>query len=314
MKRFYSHGKLLFTGEYVVLDGAVSLAVPTLYGQFLDIEQGDEGKLKWMSLDENDLVWFETEFEIQNGGILNPVQNDDPISERLLQILKAAKQLNPEFLNDNEGYSITTALGFPKNWGLGTSSTLINNIASWAEVNPYRLLKMTFGGSGYDIACATANNGITYQLNTENNEILNQVQDDSKPSIRSVDFNPSFKNHLYFVHLNQKQNSRDGIAQYRTNSSDLSESISRISEITNSMIVCDTLDGFQQLMNAHELIISNIIKQIPVKERLFNDFNGSIKSLGAWGGDFILVASKTNPSTYFKNKGYDTVLPYSEMI
>ena len=31
--RFYSNGKLLITGEYVILDGALSLAVPSLLGQ-----------------------------------------------------------------------------------------------------------------------------------------------------------------------------------------------------------------------------------------------------------------------------------------
>ena len=30
---FYSNGKLLITGEYVVLDGAKALALPTKFGQ-----------------------------------------------------------------------------------------------------------------------------------------------------------------------------------------------------------------------------------------------------------------------------------------
>ena len=52
------------------------------------------------------------------------------LTNRLVQILNAAKQLNPDFLNDNKGFKISTHLTFPKNWGLGTSSTLINNIAN----------------------------------------------------------------------------------------------------------------------------------------------------------------------------------------
>ena len=35
--RMYSNGKLLISGEYVILDGALSLAVPTLFGQYLEI-------------------------------------------------------------------------------------------------------------------------------------------------------------------------------------------------------------------------------------------------------------------------------------
>jgi len=33
MASFYSNGKLLITGEYLVLDGAKALALPTKYGQ-----------------------------------------------------------------------------------------------------------------------------------------------------------------------------------------------------------------------------------------------------------------------------------------
>ena len=38
-KTFYSNGKLLITGEYLVLDGARSLAIPTKFGQFLIVEE-----------------------------------------------------------------------------------------------------------------------------------------------------------------------------------------------------------------------------------------------------------------------------------
>ena len=38
-KTYYSNGKLLLTGEYVVLDGAEALAVPTRFGQNLTVKQ-----------------------------------------------------------------------------------------------------------------------------------------------------------------------------------------------------------------------------------------------------------------------------------
>ncbi|OUS03525.1 GHMP kinase [Flavobacteriales bacterium 33_180_T64] len=303
MKKFYSHGKLLLTGEYLVLDGSISLAVPSVFGQSLNVETSKNNTLQWISLNETNTIWFETEFDLQHRKLLKRNQDNSAISERLLQILKAAQHLNPEFLTDTKGYKITTSLEFPKNWGLGTSSTLINNIASWANVNPYQLLEASFGGSGYDIACAKANGSLTYQVLKNN-----------KKSIKEITFNPPFKAHLYFVYLNQKQNSRDGIAQYRANTSDLSLIISRITDLTTEMIKCDSLSAFQSLMNEHEQLISGIIKQTPVKARLFNDFKGSIKSLGAWGGDFVMVASKDNPTPYFKTKGYEIILSYSEMV
>ena len=39
--KFYSNGKLLITGEYFVLNGALSLALPTVYGQHLEINDND---------------------------------------------------------------------------------------------------------------------------------------------------------------------------------------------------------------------------------------------------------------------------------
>jgi hypothetical protein len=74
------------------------------------------------------------------------------------------------------------------------------------------------------------------------------------------------------------------------------------------------LESFTQLLQQHEILLSTILKTETVKETLFPDFEGAIKSLGAWGGDFVLVVSKENPSSYFNSKGYETVIPYGKMI
>lgn len=301
MKTFYSNGKLLITGEYVVLDGALSLAVPTKFGQSLTVAPIDEPKISWKSINSDGSVWFENTFSFNEiaSGFLN-VKND--VSTRIIQILTAAKTLNPKFLNTEHGYNISTHLTFPKNWGLGTSSTLINNVAQWANVDAFELLEKTFGGSGYDIACAQNNAPISYQL-FANKAVVNRVV-----------FNPEFKNHLYFVYLNKKQNSRDGISSYHAKKHHIENAISEINAITNKIIGCKNLKDFEFLITRHEHIISEIIKQKTVKALLFDDFNGSIKSLGAWGGDFVIVASAENPTSYFKNKGFDIVIPYDDMI
>lgn len=314
METFYSNGKLLLTAEYVVLDGALALALPTKFGQSLKTEPFEEFKIEWKSLDENGLVWFEETYEMPE--ILFPfvfqystyMDNESRLSDKaktLLTILFTAGRINRKFLSEqNEaerGLKVTTQLDFPKNWGLGTSSTLINNIANWANVDAYELLDKTFGGSGYDIACAQHKKAITYQLS------------DTR-TVKEVNFNPEFKEHLYFVYLNKKQNSRDGIAQYKANSSNNNQAISEITDITTQIIACNSLERFEQLICAHETIISKLIGLPPVKKSLFNDFDGSIKSLGAWGGDFVLVVSKTNPGDYFKSKGLDVVIPFEKMI
>lgn len=300
-KTFYSHGKLLLSGEYVVLDGGLSLAIPTKFGQSLTIKSIETSKLIWKSFDDHKKVWFENEFKIDSDTFSQQV-NQDPISERLIQILNATKTLYPEFLKDSYGFEIETHLEFPKNWGLGTSSTLINNIAQWAKIDAFKLLEHTFGGSGYDIACAQFDSPITYQI------------ENKKPIIKTVDFNPSFKEHLYFVHLNKKQNSRDGIKHYRENKENVTTTISTINKITLAMMHCKTLTDFQNLIVNHETIISEITKQIPVKALLFNDFDGAIKSLGAWGGDFVMIASKNNPTEYFLERGFKTIISYKDMV
>ncbi|MCF6295898.1 MAG: GHMP kinase [Flavobacteriaceae bacterium] len=323
MKTYYSNGKLLLTGEYLVLDGALSLAVPTQFGQSLTVETVDKPKLIWKSIDNNGNVWFKKTFDFDK--MLNQVQHDDDISKRLVQILHAVKQLNPNFLNSEFGYKVTAKLDFPQFWGLGSSSTLINNIAQWANVDAYQLLEQTFGGSGYDIACAQHNVPITYQLTRPINSTFTKVSadkcaqgdntlNDKKRKICKIDFNPEFKNNLFFVHLNKKQNSRDGIEQYNANKNNFSLAISEISDVTSNIISCNSLEHFETLISSHEQIISKIIKQKPIKELLFNDYKGTIKSLGAWGGDFILATGNKNSIDYFRRKGYNTIITYDNMV
>lgn len=311
MQKFYSHGKLLLTGEYVVLDGALALAVPTKFGQSLNTTPIDEPKIIWKSLDENGNVWFEDSLTINEIASISSKPRND-VSKRLLQILKAAKQLNPKFLKDNKGFEVTTELEFPNFWGLGTSSTLVNNIANWANVDAYKLLELTFTGSGYDIACAQNSSAITYQLERP----FDCAQGDSikERFINKVNFNPKFSDNLFFIHLNKKQDSRLGIAKYEDNKSEFKASIFEINKITDQFINCNSLNEFDALITAHETIISKLIKLKPIKEDLFPDYKGAIKSLGAWGGDFVLAIGTLSDMSYFKNKGYNTIIKYKDMV
>lgn len=302
MTTYRSNGKLLLTAEYVVLDGAKALALPSKYGQSLSVEPIDKPQLIWKSFDHSGNTWFQIEFSLEKitSDFSNPL-ND--IEKRIIQILKAAKQLNSDFLSDDSGFNITTKLDFPNNWGLGSSSTLINNIANWASVDAYKLLELTFGGSGYDIACAQHNNPITYQNKPDKTRTINSIQ-----------FNPSFKNELFFVYLNQKQNSREGIKHYITNKQDVASIIKEIDAITESMVNCSSISEFQNLISTHEQIISKLINLPTVKAKLFSDYSRALKSLGAWGGDFVLATGSHDDMLYFKDKGFKTIIPYTDMI
>ncbi|WP_166384319.1 GYDIA family GHMP kinase [Polaribacter sp. 11A2H] len=305
---FYSNGKLLITGEYLVLDGAKSLAIPTKFGQDLVVEKIKEPQLIWGSFTHTGECWFEAIFDLKKLRLINCTFNSDKegsgevIAETLLSILKEAKNLNPDFLASENGFVVKTNLTFPRNWGLGTSSTLINSIASWAKIDAFKLLWNSFKGSGYDIACAQNDTPVFYHIK------------DKKPVVEPVEFNPSFKENLFFVHLNQKQDSKEGISKFRESNINFDKEIKRISEISEALLKVESLEKFEDLIVEHEQIISSIIKLTPVKEKLFPDYFGVIKSLGAWGGDFVLVTGNSDTPSYFKNKGYETILTYSQMV
>lgn len=297
---FYSNGKLLITGEYLVLDGAKAFALPTKFGQDLNIEKGKDSIIQWTSYDNDDSIWFEDSISFDSV-IKKEKFEADKTKTTLVEILHHAYLLNPNYLNQ-EGYKITTKLTFPKLWGLGTSSTLINNIAQWLQINPFTLLKNSFGGSGYDIACAQNNTPIIYQLKEGN------------PVINPIHFNPDFTDKIYFIYLNQKQNSREAIKSYYNKQGDINETIPLIDKITQEAVNAKEVKVFAKALQKHEIEMSLILEMQTIQESLFSDFNGIIKSLGAWGGDFVLAISKENPTSYFNERGYGIVIPYTEII
>ncbi|PKD19721.1 GHMP kinase [Salegentibacter salinarum] len=304
MKEFYSNGKLLITGEYAVLDGAKALAVPTKFGQSLENKASDAKNIQWNSFDENEKLWFQGEFEFKNGKI-ELISGEESTGRKLQQILNEAHRLNPELFSEEKGgIEVNTQLNFNKNWGLGTSSTLINNIAGWFEIDAYKLLKNTFGGSGYDIAAAQNNQPITYQV-TENG-----------PSVLKANFYPEFSGNIFFVYLNEKKNSREAIAHYKAlpaaNKKGLTEKISSLTEQFNN---CNSLKEFELLINIHETLLSKALQTPKVKHERFSDFPGAVKSLGGWGGDFVMVTGeKDEVFKYFGKKGFSTIFAFEDIV
>ncbi|MDN3678092.1 GYDIA family GHMP kinase [Flavobacterium paronense] len=299
---FYSNGKLLITGEYLVLDGAKAFALPTKFGQNLIIEEAEGQIIHWKSFDSDGSIWFEDTIPFVS--IIRKERFDEAKNSKntLIEILHEAFRMNPDLITKSKGYTIRTELTFPKFWGLGTSSTLINNIAQWLQIDAFELLKRSFGGSGYDIACAQTNSPIVYQLVNE------------KPVVEIVNFKPDFTAKIFFIYLNKKQNSKAAIASYYGKQGNIQNALKVINSITKEVIEATTLKEFGIALQNHEIELSAILELPTVKEALFPDFDGVIKSLGAWGGDFVMSISKENPAEYFKEKGFDVVIPYSEMI
>ena len=301
-KEFYSNGKLLITGEYTVLDGAKALALPTKFGQSLTVTPSSKKQIEWTSFDHDGTIWLHETLLFEEIKNHDSAQSEENVRNTLLKILHEAYLLNPKFINEASGFKITTTLTFPRFWGLGTSSTLINNIAQWASVDAFQLLDKSFGGSGYDIANAQHSRPIFYQ------------KIDGKPTVSEIDFSPSFSENLYFIYLNKKQSSKDAINAYYAKRSDIAGVIERINDLTVRLSLTESIADFSRYIDEHEEIMSTILETDTVKQRYFPDFKGSIKSLGAWGGDFILAVSDEEPSPYFHSRGFATIIPYKEMI
>lgn len=304
MTQFRGNGKFLITGEYLVLLGAEALAMPLRLGQSMTVEKlpTDNDIIHWDAFTPKGL-WFSTMLNKHDFTVR--ASDDLDAAKKLSEIFQVIKSLNPFILNEKCDYSFTTRLDFDRQWGLGSSSTLVSNLAQWADVNPYDVLKETFGGSGYDVACATCSQPIIYKLEND------------VPKVRKVDFNPTFAENLYFVYLDKKQiSSREvNVFKEKTKTYNFENEISEVSEITRKILTVNTLKEFQDIIGAHEGIISKCIGKTPLKT-FFNDFDGAVKSLGAWGGDFFLAASEMpfeRVSEYFQTKGLKTVFKFNEL-
>lgn len=301
IRSFYSHGKLLISGEYLVLRGAKSLAIPVRYGQSLQItELPGKPCLNWISHIPGD-IWLTATYNLPDLEIIS--SSNIRLALQLQKILLTAMDLNPDFISRSHTTNAVSEVEFNPSWGLGTSSTLIANIAGWAGVDPFELNRLTFGGSGYDIAAALSDKPIIYQL------------DKGTPKYEPVDFNPPFSEKIWLVYQNKKENSREAVRNF-SETPVPPEALDAISEITLKLQATKSYEEFQILLEEHENIISGILKQPPVKQKLFPDFEGSIKSMGAWGGDFLLAASSQQEAFitgYFLNRGFNTLFRYNAL-
>lgn len=299
MGKIFSPGKLLLTSEYFVLDGSLALAVPTRLGQDFFYEEIEDGNslVYWEALHQNN-PWLQVKINYKNWEILET--NLPEAAKFILKVLKNAQSLSSVKFNSDKTYHLKTNLQFPSDFGLGSSSTLMNNLAEWAEINPYELNEISLGGSGYDIAIAAEKSSLLYRTKPER-------------FVQKVDFNPSFKDKIIFIHLNQKQDSREGINLYK--SKPKSEAlIKEFSEITEQVLIAENISQFSDLMEEHEQKISNFLGIPTAKEKYFKDYSGFIKSLGAWGGDFVMASKSGNFLRYFQSKNYNKIFEWSELI
>ena len=284
------------------MDGAVGLAVPLKQGQSLVIDENDAGPhLDWVSK-EYGQPWFNAAFELP---ALKVSSSSDPVvAEKLQQSLQAANSMNPLFV-DERGFGVMTELSFDRQWGFGSSSTLVSNIAFWFDIDPFELFQSIYQGSGYDIAAARSDRALLYSL------------DNAKPQVKKIDFRPPFMDAIYFVYLGKKQDTSYSIQQYRRSVRPSKETIDRVSGISMSLSRATDVKAFAMLLTEHESIMAGILEMALVKDEYFPDFDGAVKSLGAWGGDFIMAVTegpREEVLNYFKAKGLEVVFPFNDLV
>ena len=222
------------------------------------------------------------------------------------QLFSAVLAQDAAGLNSLFGTNITTRVDFPREWGLGTSSTLVSLLAQQTGVNPYQLLADTFSGSGYDIACATAKGPILYQRLSGNEVAVSEAK-----------WQATYQDHIYFTYQGHKQNSREGIRHYRELGGTQPTLIDQVTELTGAFLNAKKLEEAQDILREHEAFISNVLNMETVQNQRFADFPGLVKSLGAWGGDFVMVLSDwpaAQVKRYFTERGCPVVLSFAEMV
>ena len=301
-KSKYAHGKLLLTGEYLVLKGARALALPLTVGQYLSWKKTKVPELVWNAM-KPDGMWFQAKFELPQLDLMHAT--DEHLSAKLRKILQTARDLNPKFLDGTTGYEVQTILEFDPEFGFGSSSTLISNLAGWADVDAFKLAAKTFGGSGYDIACARQKHPIFYCL------------DGDKHIIEPATFDPPFRKNLLFVYLGHKQLTRESVAEFKKQEDVSLKDIERINRIGSEIENVNDLEHFESLIEEHEEVMSSILKMPRVKGLYFSDHKGAVKSLGAWGGDFVLMTFRDDlqsTAEYLEKKGFTVFFTYEELI
>jgi len=300
---YYSRGKFLLSGEYFVLYGAKALAVPLKFGQrMLVTELPATGKILWDTY-VLEKLWFSASYDPGDMAILN--SSDKPTAVFIQNLLKEGGKLQPALHDATSGYHVQNHIDFDISWGLGSSSSLVSNLAYWLDIDPYALYRSIYRGSGYDVFCARAVKPIIYQLKA------------NRPDVMESTFNPVFKDNLYFIYSGRKQDSQESVKNFMANKDIKGKIINDISDLADSMLNANCLGDFLKLMRLHEETLSDFLGLPMVKKELFPDFQGEIKSLGAWGGDFFMAGtsmSHDETREYFLRKNLPVVFKWDEIV
>jgi mevalonate kinase len=212
-------------------------------------------------------------------------------------LLEAARNLGGNL--PSQGH-VTTRLEFERNWGWGSSSTLTDLIAQWTGVDAMALHFATSKGSGFDVASARADGPIMYRKTGEDSADWHGVESGHWPTA-----------HFGLVYLGAKQDSQVEVAKARR--LPLRDEIEAISRLSHQLAAGQTAEEWASTAKELEARTAEWIATPQVQDR-FPDAPATLKSLGAWGGDFALaICPDPEDLAYFSRKGFQT-LPWSDCV
>lgn len=282
MKSYFSHGKVLLAGEYAVLSGVEALALPVRAGQWQHVwEMPAKGvsKLVWQSKDVDGNVWFECRVDTDIMHISET--NNQVYADTLLRLLMHIKDQKAElFLHKN--IRIETECEFDRSFGLGSSSTLVCNLAKWSGVDAQELQQRVFGGSGYDVAVGNLGRPLVYWL--ENNE----------SNWSSWQLPADFTQNWYLAFPGEKQNSRESLSSVKTQLEKMSSDIALLQQMNACIQAIKTprsLPMLEAMLEMWQALLSQRLDLPRPYETLgVSPVKGGLcKYLGAWGGDVLLI-------------------------
>jgi mevalonate kinase len=293
---YKAHGKLLLTSEYAITQGAQGLAVPAKYGQNLNYISSDTNEyIRWEARGENGKTWFWVEFDL-DFKIINT--SDLRVASTLIKHLNIIR--GKTAILDQPGV-FTTTLDFPKEWGLGTSSTLMSLLAQCAEVDALSVFRVAHGGSGYDLACATAQTPIIYQL------------EGRTPVVKTASINFDFSDDIGFVYSGNKQLTSESLDLVEKKPFQQHQ-IKRFDDLTHAFLHSSSMLELEEVIIEHETLISEHLNIPKIKETILSGFPGQAKSLGGWGGDFVMVTRLNASKNWLRDHGFKVVFPFRDLI
>lgn len=300
MEKIYSSGKLILMGEYAVLHGIDALCIPLKAGQEMLVQDSPDNHIHW-SWKYKDRYLADFVLHNQTLEVL-ACKHGDP--SWVIRLINLVRETSAVFLTD-KGRKIAFNNFFPPEWGLGSSSATISSLCRYAGVDAFAVNERLTGGSGADIAAATATEWFIYR------------KSNPTPAAWPLPFSYSLADNTWFIYSGNKQATAAHLAEVRSAENTFNMSLlPHVNWLVYKFATASALPEISKIIQDHESLIGQLIGKSPVGLD-FPDFPGKIKSLGAWGGDFLMAVSQQDDDfvrDYFTGRGYKDVFSWEDFI